>query len=495
MIKTLAIGPINRVEGDLEISIDIDNGRVISAYTSGVMFRGFEKILQGRDPLDALVFTPRICGICCSAHSTAASNALRTAFSAEMPSNSYIGRNIVFATETLMSHIVHFYALFGADLVNEAYSSHPMYEELKKRFTPFKGTSYQEVIKAYRKILQIVGFFIGKWPNHLAFHPGGMTCSISYSEIQRSIGILMEFQEFVEKTVLGCLLERWLEIKTFEDLEMWAEEPPQKQSDVALFVRLAPELGLHSIGKGPGKFLSCGAYELSKDNFWIRGGFYDGKEFHPFEQGKIEEHIKYSWFGGYGGGRHPLSGITETDINKENAYSWIKSPRYDGQVVEVGPLARMVVSQEPFIMNIFNKLGSNVFTRVIARIHEAMRILKELYVWLNGIDLKEPFYKSSEAVESGEGIGLTEAARGCLGHWISIEEGKIKRYQVITPTAWNASPRDSSDIPGPIETALMGLPIKDEQNPVEISHVIRSFDPCLVCSVHMLSGGKKHFTI
>lgn len=146
-------------------------------------------------------------------------------------------------------------------------------------------------------------------------------------------------------------------------------------------------------------------------------------------------------------------------------------------------------------MNMFDKLGANVFTRVIARIHEAMILLKELYQWLNEINLKEPFYKSSQTVESGEGIGLTEAARGCLGHWIVIEEGKIKRYQVITPTAWNASPRDSNDVPGAIETALTGLPVKDEKNPVEIYHVIRSFDPCLVCSVHMLGGGKKHFTI
>jgi hydrogenase large subunit len=490
-MKTVTISPVNRVEGDLEISVDIEDNRIVNAYASGVMFRGFETILKGRDPMDAIVFTPRICGICCSAHSTTAANALRSAFSAEIPPNGFRGRNIVFGTETVMSHLTHFYALFGADLVNEAYKSRPFYEELVKRFTPFKGSSYHKLIRARKDLLQIIGLFVGKWPNHLGFHPGGMTCTLSYSEIARAKGVLIEFKEFVEEVLLGCALDRWLGIRSLEELERWAGEAPQKDRDLALFITLAPEIGLHSIGKGPEKFLSFGAYELSENVFWIKNGFYDGQQVLPFDQSKIAEDIKYSWFIGYEGQRHPLEGMTEPDIEKEDAYSWIKSPRYEGHVVEVGPLARMVIHNEPLIMDMFKKLGANVFTRVIARIHEAIKTLKEIDIWLDEINLKEPFYKPSKEVDVAQGIGLTEAARGCLGHWVVIEDKKIKRYQVITPTAWNASPRDANGNPGAIESALIGLPIKDEDNPVEIGHVIRSFDPCLVCSVHTFHGDKK----
>ncbi len=492
MARTLKISPVNRVEGDLEVRVDIEEGKVTEAWASGVMFRGFEALLKGRDSMDGIVLTPRICGICCSAHSTAAANALRFLNGSTMPANAYFGRNIVFGTETVMSHLTHFYALFAPDLTNEAYAFHTLHDELVKRFTPFQGTSYQKVLKERKRFLEIIGLFAGKWPNHLSFQPGGMTCTLGQSEIIRAQGVLADFQGYIEETILGTSIERWLdEIDSLEKLEEWAGQKNKNPRDLALFIQVAQDIGLYSMGKGPEKFLSFGAYEMPDQTFWLPSGFYDGRQILAFDQDKITEDSKNSWFIGSEKPQHPFDGTTKPEMDKPDAYSWIKAPRYDNQAVEVGPLARQIINQEPLVIDLFNKLGAHVFTRTIARWHEAMKTLKELKHWLDAINIKKPFYKVTKPVDSGSGAGLVEAARGCLGHWLVVENNKIKKYQVITPTTWNASPRDGHNTPGAMESALAGLSVNDEKNPVEISHVIRSFDPCLVCSVHTIRNGKK----
>jgi len=489
MGKTVKISPFNRVEGDLEISVEIEGGKVTNAHASGVMFRGFEIILKERDPMDAIVFTPRICGICGGAHSTAASNALRSAFGTEMPLNAYLARNIAFACENAMSHPTHFYALFAIDLTNKRYSSHPAYDEMVKRFAPMKGSSYIGAIKERKRFLEMLGLLIGKWPNTLAFHPGGITKPLNVPEITRARGILSEFQGFVEERVLGCSIERWLENKSLNDVERWLGEDGHAESDIGLFIRIGRELGLDKIGRGPGRFLSFGVYDQPDGTTWLSGGYFDG-DFHPFDEKKISEHIKYSYFEGYEGGRHPLEGITQPNADKKGAYSWAKSPRYDNNVVEVGPLARMIIDKDPLVLEMAKNLGPSVYTRTLARLHECVRLLKQMRDWLIQINPDEPFYIKHQVQENAKGSGLTEAARGALGHWINVEDGKIKNYQVITPTAWNISPRDSNDNPGAIEQALIGTPVEDEDNPVEVAHVVRSFDPCLVCTVHAYRGSK-----
>ncbi len=190
---------------------------------------------------------------------------------------------------------------------------------------------------------------------------------------------------------------------------------------------------------------------------------------------------------------HPLEGSTQPNADKEGAYSWAKSPRYDNNVVEVGPLARMIIDKDPLIVDLAENPGPSAYTRVLARLHETVRLIKQMGIWLKEIDPDEPFYIKQTEIENAQGVGLTEAARGALGHWINIEDGMIKNYQVITPTAWNISPRDSNDVPGAIEQALIGTPVEDEKNPVEVSHVIRSYDPCLVCTVHV-HHRDKHIT-
>ena len=485
MSKKINLSPFNRVEGDLEITVEVKDGKVQNARSKGVMFRGFEILLKGRDPMDAIVFTPRICGICGASHGVASSTAIRNAWKSQMPDNAYRVRNIVLAIENLMSHIVHFYALFAPDLTNKKYSMHPGFQELEKRFLPFKGTSYLKSIKARPSMLELMGVFAGKWPNTLVFQPGGVTCSISISRQTKALGLLRELQDYVEESLLGCDIDRWLENRSMDDLDKWLTESNHYDSDLGIYVRYGRELGLDKIGKGPDRFLSYGAYELSEGQTWLPSGYYD-RDFYPFNQEKITEYIKYSFLKGYQGGLHPSEGITDPDPDKEGAYSWCKSPRYDDNVIEVGPLARMILDKDSLIYDIFNKSGSGVFLRVLARLHEAVRLVRQVGIWIREIDARKPFYKKPLVPPEAKGIGLIEAARGSLGHWLTIKNGKIERYQVITPTAWNLSPKDSFDQYGACEHALNGTIVENVDNPIEIGHVVRSFDPCLVCTVHTI---------
>ncbi|MDP2753692.1 MAG: nickel-dependent hydrogenase large subunit [Nitrospirota bacterium] len=485
MSKKINISPFNRVEGDLEIIVEVKDGKVQNARSKGVMFRGFEMLLKGRDPMDSVVFTPRICGICGASHGVVSSTAIRNAWKSQMPDNAYRVNNIVLAIEILMSHITHFYILFAPDLTNKKYSMHPGFQELEKRFLPFKGTSYLKSIKARPSMLELMGVFAGKWPNTLVFQPGGVTCSISISRQTKALGLLRELQDYVEESLLGCDIDRWLENRSMDDLDKWLTESNHYDSDLGIYVRYGRELGLDKIGKGPDRFLSYGAYELSEGQTWLPSGYYD-RDFYPFNQEKITEYIKYSFLKGYQGGLHPSEGITDPDPDKEGAYSWCKSPRYDDNVIEVGPLARMILDKDSLIYDIFNKSGSGVFLRVLARLHEAVRLVRQVGIWIREIDARKPFYKKPLVPPEAKGIGLIEAARGSLGHWLTIKNGKIERYQVITPTAWNLSPKDSFDQHGACEHALNGTIVENVDNPIEVGHVVRSFDPCLVCTVHTI---------
>lgn len=249
MTKKINITPFNRVEGDLEITVEVDNGKVKNAKSRGVMFRGFEMMLKGRDPMDAIVFTPRICGICGASHGLASSGALRNAWRAEMPENAYRVGNIVLAIENLMGHLVHFYVLFAPDLTNRKYSTHPAFKELVMRFLPFKGTSYLRSLKARPSMLELMGVFAGKWPNTLIFQPGGVTCSISISRQTKALGLLRELQDFVEEALLGCEIDRWLENKGLADMEKWLSESDHQDSDLGILMRYGRELGLDKIGQ------------------------------------------------------------------------------------------------------------------------------------------------------------------------------------------------------------------------------------------------------
>jgi len=227
---------------------------------------------------------------------------------------------------------------------------------------------------------------------------------------------------------------------------------------------------------------------MGKGDTFIPSGFYSNGKVLELDQTKITEDITYSRLEGYTGGLHPLKGITKPsikDIDDQEKKSWTKAPRYDGQPAETGPLAEMLIAQNPLFTDLIEKIGSVVFTRQLARLVRPAIMLPVIDFWLKEIsESRTGFFNHVDMDKDGEGYGLIEAHRGGLGHWLKISEGKIVKYQIITPTTWNCSPKDQRDVRGPCEEALIGLEVKDTTNPIEVEHVIRSFDPCLVCTVH-----------
>lgn len=483
-MANITFSPFNRVEGDLKIKVEVKDGKISGAKASGVMFRGFEYILKGHVPEDALVYTPRICGICSISHSIASSNALAAISEDFIPSRSgQYAKNISHATENCMSHITQFYLYFAPDLLNKKYAGLKYYPSLEKRLTGLKGESVITIIRERKRFLEILGLIGGKWPHTLAIQPGGITKALTTSDIFRIKGVLKNFTTVIETTLLGMSVKAYLKMKSISDFDAAFTEEHVSKSDLALFYHFAKEAGFGGMGRGPGKFIAACAYPLPDGRIFMPAGYWDNGVF-PLDIGKVTESIHYSFFDSQNPVSTPEKDTSEPKWDKPNAYSWTKAPRYNGNVVETGALGRQLISGDALITELFSRHGSTVFTRVFARLHEAVILLDMMDTWVDELSLDENYYTKNTLKQDATGIGLTEAARGILGHWIRVENGKIKNYQVITPTGWNASPQDERENPGALEKSLIGLPIEYEGNPAEIDHVIRSYDPCLVCTVH-----------
>jgi hydrogenase large subunit len=476
--KTITFSPFSRLEGDLEVKVDVADGHIVRALASGTLYRGFETMLRGRDPLDAIVITCRVCGQCGLAHSAASAAAIRAAAGAPMPRNAYFAINVMLAVETILSHLTHFYLSFAPDLAEPPYD-----DGAAARFRAPAGQAFARMLRERQEILGVLGLVAGKWPNTLAIQPGGTTRPLDASEIRRARGLLGEFTEFISDQVIGCELDRWLALGGASDLDRWLGEGSHAASDLGVFVAVALKRGLDRLGIWPARFLSSGGWGGPTGETLMRPGFHNG-DAAQFCPAAIAEHVKYSWYEAYEGGVHPFDGDSEPAADRTEAYSWAKAPRYAGQPAEVGPLARLVNDRDPLVTSLLGRHGPSVFVREMARLHETLRLLKRIGLWLGEVDPEEPFCHQVPRLESGAGVGLVEAPRGILGHWLRVEQGRIRNYQIITPTGWSLSPRDSQDQPGPLETALVGTPVPDPDRPVAVSHVVKSFDPCLFCTVH-----------
>ncbi len=512
-VKELNISPVGRVEGDLDVKVYMDGGVVTRAHTQAAMFRGFEQIMAGKDPQSGLIVTPRICGICGGSHLYCASSALDTAWKTQLPPNALLLRAIGQATETLQSIPRWFYAIFATDMANKKFANKPLYNEVVKRFSAYVGTSFQRGVVASGRPVEVYALFGGQWPHSSYMVPGGVMCAPTLKDITRAIAIINQFRnDWLETVWLGCSIDRYLQIKSWDDLMEWVEEnESQRNSDLGLYIRASLEFGLDTFGQGVGKFIAYGTY-LHKDLYQkptvegrqsaviSPGGFWDGKDFHEMDQMKITEHVKHAWYEDVPAA-HPWNEPLPTPVTSQNLedtdfsgkYSWSKAPRFDGLAAEAGPLSRVIMNanpnnldhqiQDPLFLDIMDKKGPSVFTRALARMHEAPRIYNYVMEWLGQIDLDGEFYvKPTE--RDGKGWGATEAARGALAHWIEVEDGIIKNYQVMAPTTWNVGPQDDDENAGPIEAALEGTEIEDPHDPVEVGMVARSFDSCLVCTVH-----------
>jgi Ni,Fe-hydrogenase I large subunit len=515
MKNTISISPLTRIEGHLAIHAKTEtteNGkgkakkaesRVTEAYCEGELFRGFETILKGRDPLDAQQITQRICGVCPTPHGIASCRAQEMAYGIRPTHNGRLLQNLILGANYLASHIVHFYQLSALDFVDIkallAYDGKDQVllglkqwvETAISRKDVFPGAPFLpryevEYIKSedlnlsliahYAQALQIrsvgdemAAVFAGRVPHSTALVPGGVTQVPTLERILTYRARLKQVMAFVENVYVPDLLEV---AKTF----------PQ----------------YFEIGRGRDNFLAYGVFPMDDGgtNF-IKGGAVIGGKWEALNQENILEEVGYSRFT-QSPGRHPKDGQTIPDPQKANAYTWSKAPRYRGQPMEVGPLPRIMVNYlDPSGSWIKNEVDTfltaarlpveklnSVLGRHAARGLESLWVGKQIDKWLDELEVDGPPTCNFNIPKTGSGYGLTEAPRGALGHWLSIDNYLISNYQCVVPTTWNCSPRDDKGQTGPIEHALVGTVVEDPTQPIEVGRIVRSFDPCIACAVH-----------
>jgi len=493
-VTRLILGPFNRVEGDLEVQLEVTDGRVTQARVSASMYRGFEVILLGRDPMDAMTIAPRICGICSVSQSVAAAKALADASGVVMPPNGLHATNLLLACENLADHLTHFYVFFMPDFTREVYGGRRWFAEAQRRFAAVVGGSdsglhNRAALAARSRWLELMGAMGGKWPHTGAILPGGTSRAVESTERVRLLARLREMRSFLEQTLFGTSLEEVAALDSLAALQAWQSRA--HGSDLALFLDIAADTGLSSLGAGPGRYLSYGAYAQFDGGHALGQGVWDAglQQCLALDASQISEDMRHAWFaeGEAGLPLHPMAGLTQAQADKPGAYSWNKAPRLAGQVVETGAIARQLVDGQALIRAAVAVHGGTVYTRVLARLMEVARILPLMEHWLLALQAREPYHRVQALPLQAQGIGLSEAARGALGHWLRIENGRISHYQIVAPTSWNFSPRDSAGTPGALEAALVGATIDSAEGrgqSVAVQHIVRSFDPCMVCTVH-----------
>jgi len=507
-MSKIIIDPVSRIEGHLKVEAVVEGGKVKEAKSSGMLFRGLELIMKGRDPRDAQRITQRVCGVCPTSHSTAAALNLDSAFGIadKIPDNGRIIRNLILGAAHIADHILHFYHLVALDYVDVARlakyeGNNPTLNSIKSfiargelgPFVPrYEGdyrlpdevneqavAHYVSAFDMRRKGQEMLALFGCKMPHNMGVMPGGVASVPTVDNMTSFLWRLKELQEFIDNVYIP---------------------------DVIAVAGVYSDY--FEIGHGCGNLLAYGSYELDgkeadltkRKRFFKPGTTSTNLRFGELDPTKITEEVKHSWYADSISGRHPSQGDVVPDEGKKGAYSWLKSPRYGKTVFEVGPLARIMVNyvgDNPQVKSLVSSALSqaklspdkmfSVMGRNLARALETKLIADAMADWVLQLKPGEPAYIGYEIPEESAGMGLVGAARGALGHWIQIKEGKIANYQVITPSTWNISPRDDKDQSGPLEQAITGTRIKDEANPFEIVRIVRSFDPCLACSIHIIS--------
>ncbi len=561
----IAIDPVTRIEGHLRIEVEVQDGVVTDAWSSGTMFRGIELILHGRDPRDAWVFAQRICGVCTTVHALASVRAVENALGITIPDNARLIRELISGAQLVQDHVIHFYHLHALDWVDvtlalkadpgatatlaQSISNYP-----KSSKTYFKGVQdklaafvqagqlgifangywghpayklppeanllgvahYLEALDWQRDFIRIHAILGGKNPHPQSYLVGGMAtalnldnpATINADRLSLLSQLLQRGQDFVNQVYIPDVLA----VASF--YKDWA-----------------------GIGQGLGSYLAYGDYPTdvhnTPDTFFFPRGVILGKNLGSVgtvDESKIAEYVTHSWYdydSGDAKSLHPSVGQTkphytgpqppfELVSTAGDKYSWLKAPRYDDHAVEVGPLARMLVAYakgQPQVKAgvdgalaalgvgaaaLFSTLG-----RVAARAIEAQVMAAQLPSYLQ--QLEDNMGRGNLSIHEGSrwdpstwpseatGYGWHEAPRGSLGHWVHIKDGAIANYQAIVPSTWNAGPRDGNGQRGAYEAALIGTPVANPEQPVEILRTVHSFDPCLACAVHVVDPKGREF--
>ncbi len=538
MAERIIVDPITRIEGHLRIEVEVSGGKVVNAWSSGQMFRGIEVILQGRDPRDAHHFVQRSCGVCTYVHSIASVRAVDDAVKVKIPKNARLIRNLLLGAQYQHDHIVHFYHLHALDWVDvvsalkadpaktaalsdnvsnapwggtnyfknvqqrlktfvesgqlgpfaNAYWGHPAYK-LPPEANLLAAAHYIEALRLQAKAARMHAIFGGKNPHPQSLVVGGVTCAadLTAERIAEFLYITKETHEFVKNVYIPDLLavasfyKDWGGIGRTTNFLAWGDFPASDKEPESLFMP--------------------------------RGVIFKRNLEKPVmaDPGKVTEHVARSWYEGaqarhpYQGETKPIQGDPKYDTDsKDGRYSWLKAPRYEGEPCEVGPLSHVLVGyaygqkewKQPVdhVLKTLNIPAEALFStlgRTAARGIETLVIGEAMQGWV--MELVENIkkgdtktYEPYEMPDKAQGVGLNDVPRGALGHWIVIENKKIKNYQYVVPSTWNLAPRCAAGKMSPVEEALIGTPIADPKRPLEILRTVHSYDPCIACAVHVI---------
>jgi hydrogenase large subunit len=465
MGEKIIINPITRISGFLQIEVTIEKNIVIDAKSSGFLFRGFEEMLRGRSPFDAIYFTERICGICSTAHGLVSATAIEDALKVQIDESGGLLRQIMHVCEFLQNHIRHFYQFTMPDYVqidvNPVSEGEERKYKIPKDINKRLNNHYIESFKYSRAAHKMLALLGGKAPHNHGIFVGGATANIDALKIVELKSILYSIKDFINNIML-------------EDINIISKY----------------YLEDFKSGKGYGNFLSYGAFDESfnESMAYVKSGVLINGMKENLDVNKINEDIVYSYYS------DPKNVLTnednnwQSDTNKKDAYSWVKAARYNGLPMEVGPLARMWINNE-------YTNGISTLDRTMARVTEAKRLCDIVENLINKLKIMIVTQKKWEIPQNASGVGLRDTSRGALAHWITIEDKKIKNYTIITPSGWNLSPEDSKGNKGVIEKALIGTYVEDVKNPAEVGRIVRSFDPCVSCATHIISDKFKDFTM
>ena len=536
MGKRIVVDPITRIEGHLRIEVEIEGGKVVNAWSSGQMFRGIEMILQGRDPRDAHHFVQRSCGVCTYVHAISSVRAVDNAFKVQIPKNARLIRNLMHGAQYQHDHLVHFYHLHALDWVDivsalkadpqktaaladnvssakvggtqyfkevqqrvqtfvdsgqlgpfaNAYWGHPAYK-LPPEANLMAVAHYIEALRLQARTARLHAIFGGKNPHPQGLVVGGVTCvaDLTADRIAEFLYITKETQDFIKNVYVPDLLA------------------------VASFYKDWGGIG------GTTNFLAWGDFPASEkepESLYMPRGLIMKRDLAKVQMAdhtKVTEDVTRAWYE-KGSAKHPYDGETkplqedpkyQPDKGK---YSWMKAPRYNGEPCEVGPLARVLVAYgkghkdiKPLVDSTLKTLdipASALFStlgRTAARALETAAIGDAMQGWIGELieNIKSgdtQTYQPYEIPDSGEGVGLNDVPRGALGHWIKVKDKKIANYQYVVPSTWNLGPRDAKGKLSPVEEALIGTPVADPKQPLEIIRTVHSFDPCIACAVHVI---------
>ena len=456
-MSTIVLDPITRLEGHLKVSVTLDaNNIVTAAQSTGNLFRDFENMLIGRVPKDAAFLTQRICGVCPVSHAIASSKAVEAASGFTPNLQALLLRDLIQGANFISSNILHFYQLALMDYVKGP-QMNPWTPGYTQDFK-FSAADSQTLINNYvtalsirRKAHEMGAIFGGKLPHVGNVVPGGVTALPTSTDITNFRNYLNTITTFITNTY---------------------------KTDVNKLASTYSDY--YNVGKGYGNLISYGVFDTNTTGTKLfPAGTVTNGIVGSFASTNIKEYVGHSWYTSPSG-VNPASETTTPSFGKTGAYTWLKAPRYNGTPYEAGSLARTWISGD-------YKNGVSVMDRHMARYTETAKIAANMQTWLNQIVAGASAFTNLGAPTSGSGIGLTEAPRGALGHWVSVATSKISKYQIVTPTCWNASPMDDAGQVGPIEKALIGTHVVDTTQPVELLRIVHSFDPCTGCSVHVMS--------